>query len=351
MSAPATRALIFKVNQLGDNVVFLPAVQRLVADRIFPKLALWTTPLAAPLYRNLPLNLELDSRSEFYPAWKNPLTLMKLAHRARKLRPEVALVAEDMGNTAYFLALVSGASSRIGTRPHYLKIPFAITQALSLDATLPEAVKSWRLGSALAESAGQAPWQDPPPVPDISHLIHNEGVPAFDIFIHAGASVESKRWPLPRFLELAERLARNFRVGWCASPGVPATPKAPVEIVHTRNLDDLVSHLAKASLFIGNNSGPMNLASALGTPSLIFVGPSARSWDPYWHADRIRILRDESLPCIGCAPPGAPASRDICTNTASPMACMKYWTVDCVEKEAREWFKKWAFTARHSART
>jgi heptosyltransferase-3 len=257
-------------------------------------------------------------------------------------RAKIVAVAEDMGNTAYFLALISGASKRIGTRPPYLKIPFAITHPVALNPGTAEAEKSWQLGSALVEAAGGDPWLDTPPAPDLSHLA---GTPAesFDILIHAGASREYKRWPLSRYQELAVRLAQDHRVGWIEVPEAPAP--ANVETIQTRNLDELVSHLAKASLFIGNNSGPMNLASAMGVPSLIFIGPSPRSWDPYWHRNRIRILRDETLPCIECGARGMPPP-DNCTNLTSPFACMNCWSVETVMREAREWLQRWTSPAR-----
>jgi len=334
-------ALIFKVNQLGDNVVFLPVAQRLAADGIFSHLTLWTTPLAAPLYRVLEpgLRLEFSSYQDFYPAWKHPLRLLSFTRRSRKARPDLALVAEDMGNTAYFLGLVSGAAKRLGVRPPYLKIPHAINVEVPLEPDAPAAEKAWTLGSALVQAAGNSPWLGTPPTPDLSHLMR-EPAGSFDILIHAGASRAYKRWPLERFHELAIRLAGEFRVGWIVTPDTPAPSGPQVAALSPRNLEDLVSNLAQTKLFIGNNSGPMNIASALGTPSIILVGPSTRSWDPYWHADRFRMLRHEALPCIACDPPGL-SIREVCTNKKTPMACMRFWTVDRVESEARAWIHKW----------
>jgi heptosyltransferase-3 len=335
-------ALIFKVNQLGDNVVFLPALQRLVCENIFESLTVWTTPLAAPLFRNLPVELHAVSRDDFYPAWKKPSQLLRLAQKVRKARPDLVLVAEDMGNTAYFLALVSGATHRIGTRPPYLKIPLAINEPVTLDPAAPEPEKAWRLLSGLAVAGGGAPWTGTPPPPSLSHLDWAQG-DFLDIIIHAGASREYKRWPLARFHELAGRLARDFKVGWCMAPDAPPPPEPAVTRVVSRHLDDLVSHIARASLFIGNNSGPMNIASALGTPSVIFIGPSPRSWDPYWHRDRFRILRKDSLSCIACGA-GTWPMPDTCTNLSAPVACMTLWSVDEAEAEVRSWHE------RHAAR-
>lgn len=332
-------AQIFKVNQLGDSVVFLPVVQRLVSERRFSELTVWTTPSAANLYRGLPVHLEVVAREEFYPAWKNPLGLLALARRARRTKAPFALVTEDMGNTAYFLALASGAKNRVGTIPPFLKIPGAVNHAIDLDPSAPEAEKSWTLGRALAAAAGGKSWPERPPPPDLSALAA-EPAPAFDVIVHAGASCAYKRWPLERAQTLAKRLSRNLRVGWCVVPEAPAPEDCRVVAIPSGRLEDLVSLIARASLLIGNNSGPMNIASALGVPALIFSGPSARSWDPYWHREKIRLLRHDALPCIACDPPGLRGG-DVCTNLASPMACMNFWTVDRVEAEARAWLEQW----------
>ncbi len=340
-SAPRS-ALIFKVNKLGDNIVFLPVAQRLAAEGIFDEVTIWNTSLAIPLYQPLAprVRLEIISREDFYPAWKNPLALSRLTLRARSAHPQFALVAEDMGNTAYFLALASGARARIGARLPYIKIPWAINREVSLEPDAPAAEKAWQLGAALAAEAGGSPWPERPPAPDLAHLCAAR-TESYDVLIHAGASLEYKRWFMPRYLELAARLSRDLRVGWIAASDVPELAAPPAEIVRPADLAALISALASCRLFIGNNSGPMNIASALGTPSLIFVGPSARSWDPYWRPERSRVLRHEQLPCIACDPPGLPL-REVCTNAAHPMACMDRWSVDEVESEARAWLAKWA---------
>ena len=343
MGSSAHSALVFKVNKLGDNIVFLPVIQRLAEERIFDRLTLWNTPLAVPLYQPLRphVRLEITTREAFYPAWKNPAKLLALTRKVRSARPDIALVAEDMGNTAYFLALASGAPRRLGIRPPYLKIPFAINEAVSLEREAPSAVKSWNLGRALAAAAGAPAWPMNPPPPDLSHLIRDSAVP-FDVLFHAGASTDYQRWPIERHADLAGRLSQNLRVGWFDIPALPQPVlDSRVKVIRSQELDVLVSHIARAGVFVGNNSGPMNIASALGTPSVILMGPTSRPWDPYWHPSRFRILRDEKLPCICCDPPGLPI-RQFCTNRVHPMACMDHWRVETVEEEVLSWHRQWA---------
>ena len=94
--------------------------------------------------------------------------------------------------------------------------------------------------------------------------------------IHPFAGSSKKRWPLDRFRELAERLARSMPVEWCAGP--------EDELAGARRFEDLwalARWLATARIYIGNDSGPTHLAAAVGTPVVALFGPSDPAvWAP-----------------------------------------------------------------------
>ena len=90
-------------------------------------------------------------------------------------------------------------------------------------------------------------------------------------------------------------------------------------------LDEFVRLMTGARHFVGNNSGPMNLASALGIPSTIFNGPSTPNWDPPWYRDRFDLLLDPSLACQPCDRLTHPVNA--CQNSVHPMTCMDRWGV------------------------
>jgi heptosyltransferase-3 len=96
------------------------------------------------------------------------------------------------------------------------------------------------------------------------------------VAIHPFAGSPKKRWPLERFQELAEWLARRMPVEWCAGP--------EDELPGARRFDDLYElacWLATARIFIGNDSGPAHLAAAVGTPVVALFGPSNPAiWAP-----------------------------------------------------------------------
>jgi len=174
-----------------------------------------------------------------------------------------------------------------------------------------------------------------PPLPDLDHLKGSRSHRQDGIVIHAGASKDFQRWPPENFVTLANRLCKDHQVYWIRElfnnvSGLDSV----VQIVDTPSVADLVTVLARARLFIGNNSGPFQIASALGTPCVIVNGPSSRCWDPFWFPDRTRMLRDESVPCVPCE-----AYYSQCRNPRR-MQCMDNWTVAAVEMETRVWIER-----------
>ena len=82
--------------------------------------------------------------------------------------------------------------------------------------------------------------------------------------IHPFSGSPRKNWPLENFGQLARRLEMAMPVHWCYGPNDPPLDEA----VRIENLYELACWLAKASLFVGNDSGITHLAAAVGTPVL-----------------------------------------------------------------------------------
>ena len=101
--------------------------------------------------------------------------------------------------------------------------------------------------------------------------------------IHPFSGSVRKNWPLEKFRALADKLERVMPVKWCAGEDDPALPGA----VRIDDLYELACWLAKARLYIGNDSGITHLAAAVGTPVLALFGPT----DPEVWAPRGPLVR------------------------------------------------------------
>lgn len=320
--------VVFRVNQLGDNVVYLPVVQALVAAHPEWRIVMLTSTTAARLYEVCCPQVELRvyEVAKFTSAWRRPWQLAQMAAELGDLRPDACLLGDDQGKVAHLLALLSGSGLCIGPKTSNV-LNLLLHHREGAYANESVAAHNWRIAKArfsLPESM---------PAPDLSAFGSDD---SNAIVIHAGASREYQRWPLSHFIELANRLAKTYPVRWI-SQGEDANLSEAVQRVKTKTLDELVRVIAGARLFVGNNSGPMHIASATGTPGVILIGPSSPSWDPVWYKDRFTLLREPLLSCQPCDQVSKPANR--CLNTLTPMACLNRWSVYTVHEQVVRLYK------------
>ena len=93
-----------------------------------------------------------------------------------------------------------------------------------------------------------------------------------------------KRWPAAHFAEVAQRLAGQGIVPVVVGGPPEAEPArvildhcpAAVSIVGQTSLLDLASVMRGARLVVGNDTGPMHIASLCGAPCIVLFGPDSR---------------------------------------------------------------------------
>jgi ADP-heptose:LPS heptosyltransferase len=102
------------------------------------------------------------------------------------------------------------------------------------------------------------------------------------VVLFPGASHAIKQWPAERFAELANRIAKTYdtRILICGAPSDRetqelVTSKVSAPVVHLAGKTDLLqlaAVLKQSALYIGNDTGPLHLAAAVGTPTLCILG-------------------------------------------------------------------------------
>ena len=128
------------------------------------------------------------------------------------------------------------------------------------------------------------------------------------VLVHPGASAASRRYPAAAFGAAAALLRReglDAQLVFCAGPGesgllheaAAAMDGAGHVLAPLEQLGLLAALVAGARLLIGNNSGPVHLAAALGTPVVdlyALTNPQHRPW-------RVpaRVLSHD-VPCRNC---------------------------------------------------
>ena len=130
------------------------------------------------------------------------------------------------------------------------------------------------------------------------------------VAIHPGASAPARRWPAERFGALAHRLWAEHGVevlilGGAAEAtlgeAIEQRMRAPaMNLMGRTSLGVLGAAIARADLFICNDSGPAHIAYAVGTPSITLFGPGNVSrWAPL-NSGRHLVLH-KAVECSPCA--------------------------------------------------
>ncbi len=121
-----------------------------------------------------------------------------------------------------------------------------------------------------------------------------------------GASRAVKAWPPERFAEVAAALrARgvpSLAIGGAGDEARLAAVGAPV-LPCDRSLGAVAAVLARAAVAVGNDSGLLHLAAAVGTPTVAVFGPTPPGrWAPAHGGDVVVTL---DPPCGPCSDHGA----------------------------------------------
>jgi len=141
----------------------------------------------------------------------------------------------------------------------------------------------------------------------------------------------AKRWPIPYFAELAQRLQGQNYVVWVVGS---AKDKEVAEKIlalgnpHCRNLcgatdlAEVIALLSCASLVISNDSGLMHLTAALDRPMLALFGSSSPQFTPPL-SDQAQVIQLD-LPCSPCFERVCPLGHFNCMMQLTPARVAKF---------------------------
>jgi heptosyltransferase-3 len=127
------------------------------------------------------------------------------------------------------------------------------------------------------------------------------------VVIHPASIMRTKRWEPARFGAVARSLSRQgLTAVVTAGPGEESFASQVAQgvdgtvILLGLTIPELAELIRGARMYIGNDSGPMHLAAAVGTPTVAVWGSSdSRRWHPWNVAHRVVQNPFECNPCPG----------------------------------------------------
>lgn len=303
----ARRILVIRLGALGDFVLSFGPFAAIRAHHPDAEITLLTTRPFAVLAARAPWfdRVELDARP---PWWQLP-GVLRLRHQLRGFDRVYDLQTSDRSST-YF---------RLSGRPEWS----GIAPGCSLPHANPrrDFMHTLDRQREQLEMAGVATF----PPPDLAWFSAPDAiipeVPFAVLVPGAAPHRPEKRWPVEHYAQLAGTLAaRGLRPVVVGSKGeasladaIRAACPETLNLCGRTDLFGLASVLARAGLAVGNDTGPMHLATALGCPSVVLFGPAS---DPALTAPR---YADGGWPVVLRADPLASVTPDRVAAALPPL--------------------------------
>lgn len=149
------------------------------------------------------------------------------------------------------------------------------------------------------------------------------------IIVNPGSNWPSKMWPVENFVETIKGLKSKTDASFIVTGSASEIPLAEMikkgagdisVLTGKTTLHQLAALLKKTSLFITNDTGPMHLAIAIGTPVVAIFGPGY--YKRFFPPDREGIIRKD-FKCSPCV-----------KKECNDMGCLKTITPDEVIEKA-----------------
>jgi heptosyltransferase II len=287
------KILIRATNWVGDAIMALPALRAVRAKFSQAEIGILARPYVADLYRNQQIADRLipyESRG----AHNGMSGRKKLIQQLREEKFDVALLLQNAFDAAW-IAWRAKIPERLGYNRDGRGILLTKPVPVPKPGEIPPHEKFYYL-----ELLRRVGWIETLPqaefisllVPQANRMRAAEKLlaagarpHALRIAVGAGASYGSaKCWPPDRFAQALNKLANHSdadvilfgteKEKEVSSAIASGLTKVPIDLTGKTNIGDLPELLSQCQLFLGNDSGAMHVAAAVGLPVVAVFGPT-----------------------------------------------------------------------------
>ena len=241
--------------------------------------------------------------------------VLQLPFRLQRLKPDLFLDFEQFLRITPLLAILSGATQRVGLRTpgqarallYNIKVPYRIDRHMTRtfgDVVRCAGIDTARLASLEVPRSAVAAGR-------VEKLLEEIADGERIVAIHPGSgdNFPARRWPIEKFAAVAEKVhratgARIVLTGTAPEAGLATrfTRCSPVPFANLMgelNLLEFVEFLARVDILITNDTAPVHIASALNKPIVALYGPNTPDlYGPMNDLARAFYLRFPCSPCI-----------------------------------------------------
>lgn len=337
--AAARRLLVVRLDAMGDVLMTTPAMRALRDAVPGRRIALLASSAGAAIAALVP---EVDEIVRYEAPWMKASTShdalpdLALVERLRAGRFDAAVVATVYTQSplpAALLCHLAGIPLRLAhcrENPYQLltdwlpepepaeRLRHEVRRQLDLVAAVGAVARDERLSLAVPPDAMRR----------AAGKLRAGGVRLHEpwIALHPGATAASRRYPPEGFARAASMLAADGHqvvfVGGPADVPLVAEIRAAVRgrtgsVAGATSLDELAAVIAHAPVLLANNSGPVHLAAAVGTPVVDLYALTNPQHAP-WNVPHRLLCHD--VPCRWCYKSVCPEGHHDCLRRVPPEA-------------------------------
>lgn len=306
---------------LGDGILAVPALRALKARWPGGRLLVVCTPRSAAAFDRLPFidethELPITGTAGIGEVLRNGLKVLPTLRRIRRARPDIAVDLDLYYKATPVLTYLTGAPIRIGFDTE------GYNRAGLYTVSVPRDREKWELecfldlvaaAGAVTEDRSLECHVPPEAAARAEQVLQERGVVQGQrlLALCPGSSKNwpTKQWPAERFAQVADWASREhglravllgagFERELCDRVASAATTEV-VNLAGETSIPETAAVLARAAALVTNDTGPMHLASAVGTPVVAIFGPTNENkWGPRGPNDV--IVTHEDCDCRPC---------------------------------------------------
>ena len=305
--------LVRGVNWIGDAVMTIPALRALKRSHPDMRLCLLVKPWVAPLFEKDP---DIDKIIIYSDEYKGLAGKIRLARRLKNYGFDSALLFQNAFEAA-LITFLAGIKRRIGYSRDGRR--FLLTDPVEFDAQARQ-LHHIDYYLNLLKKAG---FNGQPDLPWLFLALDErkkarrtlEGLKRPVIALNPGAAYgSSKRWLPERFAEVASKVITELNgsillLGGPKEEGIadeilkhlvplPVAQASLLNLANRTSLRELMALIAESDVLVTNDSGPMHIGYAVGTPLVaIFGSTSPEHTGP---VGKIDIVIRKGMACSPC---------------------------------------------------
>lgn len=287
------RILIIRLDRIGDVVLSTPVIKALRDAYPDAHIAMMVRPYAREIVEGNPFLDEVIVYDK-EGSHKGIAGNLRFARELGEKKFDIAIILHPTSRT-HMIARLAGIPERVGydRKAGFLltkKVPH--TKQFGMKHEIDYALDLLRyIGIEPKDRTLYMPVNDASER-KIEGLLAENGVKGSDILvaINPGASCASKRWGIKNFAEVANGLADRYGARIAVISGAvdkhfadelaSSVSKGAINLAGRTGIGDVASLLRRCRLFISNDSGPVHIGCAVGTPVIAIFGRSDRGLSP-----------------------------------------------------------------------